>query len=102
RQRLPALPAILRALDRSGAADRPVAGGDEKHLGVIGFQRQAAAVGEPEMLADTPTAPALAAVGAGEDLARRAGEHCALAIGNDRGVVDIGVIEPARDAGPAL
>src|SRR5438552_7418996 len=54
------------------------------------------------MFADAQPTPALAAVGAGEDLARSAGEHGAAAIGNDRRIVDVGIVEPTCDARPAF
>src|SRR5271156_4504858 len=101
RQRLPALSAILGALDRAGAAERTVAGGDKHHSGLVGLERQAAAIGQAKMLADPQTSPALAAIRAGKDLARGTGQHCLGAIYADRRVVDVGVVDPG-DPRPAF
>ncbi len=54
------------------------------------------------MLADAQAAPALAAVGAGEDLAGGAGQHGLGPVDTDRRIVDVGIIEAAGDARPGF
>src|SRR6516165_12200009 len=51
------------------------------------------------MLADPQALPALATIGTGKDLARRAGEHRFGAVDADGGVVDVGVCD-ASDSSP--
>src|SRR4029077_20496076 len=68
-------PAVFGSLDGPGAADRAVSGGDEQNLGVVRFQRQAAAIRQAEVLADTQPLPAFAAIGARKNLPRSAGQH---------------------------
>src|SRR5207344_3092885 len=92
---------ILGTLDRAGAAERAVAGGDKQHSGLVGFEREASAIGKAKMLADPQTSPTLAAIGAGKDLARGAGQHCLGAIDADRRIVDVGVVDPG-DPRPAF
>jgi hypothetical protein len=54
------------------------------------------------MLADAQALPALAGVGAGKDFAGGAGQH-RLGLGRpDRHIVDVGIVQPAGDAGPGL
>src|SRR5204862_6614337 len=101
RQSLPALSAILGALDRARAAERAVPGSDKQHTGLVGLEREATAIGQAKMLADPQTSPALAAIRAGKDLARGTGQHCLGAIDADRRVVDVGVVDPG-DPCPAF
>src|SRR6516165_12473305 len=54
------------------------------------------------MLAYSQPAPALTAIVAGKDLPRGTGEHDLAAIAHDRRIMDVGIIEPACDARPAL
>src|SRR5438552_8385095 len=101
RQGLPALSAILGALDRAGAAERAVAGGDKQHSGFVGLERQAAAIGQAKMLADPQTSPALAAIRARKDFARGAGQDRLGAVYANRRVVDVRVVDPG-DPRPAF
>src|SRR5215470_14051986 len=55
-----------------------------------------------EVPSHTQPLPALPAIGAREDLPRRAGEHGLRTIDADRRVVNVGVAEPTGDARPAL
>src|SRR5271156_1506659 len=100
-QGLPALSAILGPLDRAGAAERAVAGGHKQHCGLVGLERQAAAIGQAGMLAYPQTSPTLTAIRTGKDLARGTGQHRLGAIDADRRVVDIGVVDPG-DPRPAF
>src|SRR5215469_13551493 len=54
------------------------------------------------MLAYSQPAPALTAIAAGKDLPRGTGEHDLAAIDHDRRIMDVGIVEPACDARPAL
>src|SRR6516165_941373 len=54
------------------------------------------------MLADPEALPALATIGAGEDLTRGAGEDGLGAIDADRRIMDIGIVQSTGDARPAL
>src|SRR2546423_12626189 len=67
----PILAAIRRALDRSGGAHRAVAGCDKQRVRVIRLLRQAAAIGQGELVADPKPGPAFALVMAPRNLARR-------------------------------
>ena len=62
RQRLPTLTSVHGALDRAGATERAIAGGDEQHVGVVGFQRQTATIGQAKMFADPEPAPGFSAI----------------------------------------
>src|SRR5229473_2250425 len=102
-QHLPVPPAIARALDCAGVTGRTVAGRDEEGPRVVGLLREVAAIAELEPVGDPEPAPALAAVVACEDLARRAGQDRGAAIDRDRNVVDVGIGDPLRrDPGPAV
>src|SRR6516164_2432551 len=54
------------------------------------------------MLAYSQPAPALTAIVASKDLPRGTGEHGLAAIDHDRSIMDVGIVEPACDACPAL
>src|SRR5439155_333311 len=101
-RRLPALAAIGRTLDRPGRADRAIAGRDEQRVGIVGLLREAPAIGQRELLADPEPYPVLAAVVAREDLARRRGQHGRPAIDDDPDVVDVGIVDAAGNAPPAI
>src|SRR5580704_2951100 len=92
-QQLPALAAILRALDRPGGADRAVTGRDKQRLRIVRLLDQAAAIGQVELLADAEPLPAVAAVMAREDLARRRRQHGRAAIDEHPDVVDVGIVD---------
>src|SRR4051794_32029864 len=101
-QRLPALAAILRALDRPCGAHGAVAGGDEQRFRIVHLLRKAAAVAQMETAADPEPLPALAAVVALEDLVRCGRQHSGAAVDDDSDVVDVEIGDAAGDSLPTI
>src|SRR5262245_37894449 len=102
RQHLPRPAPILRALDRSRAPGCAISRRDEDHLRVVRAEREAPAIREVKVLGHSEALPALARVGAREDLAGRARQHRLGLADADGDVVNVGVFQPARDAAPGL
>src|SRR5947199_857234 len=98
----PILAAVGRALDRAGRAHRAVAGCDKQRIGIIRLLRQAAAIGQGELVANPKPGPAFALVMACEDLARRRRQHRGAAIDDNPDVVNVRVVDPLCDPPPAV
>ena len=98
---LPRLALVLGALDGACVAEGTVAVAHEQHLGVVLLQGHGPAVHGGEGLLHLQGTPALAEVGAGENLLGGAGDYHRRSATGHHDVVDVGVPDALADVGLA-
>src|SRR5712691_8979138 len=101
-QGFPGFPSVLGTLHRAYGGRRCLAMTHKYHVRVIFLHGNSTGIGMGELLHHLQALPALACVGAGEDLTRSGGEDRLGLAPPDRDAVDVRVAQPTGDGRPGI